>query len=168
MPEPLAGFNIGKYQASSLEHGPYRIELFADSLAASSTLPQQAASILDYFSTRWQPLGIHTLAISPVEGYFGQGFPGLVYLSNISYIPQEDRPAGLRNARLDSFFSEMLLPHEIAHQWWGNMVSPADYRSEWLFEAMSNYSALEFLEQSKGRAALDAVLESYRPRFTRC
>jgi aminopeptidase N len=54
------------------------------------------------------------------------------------------------------------LPHEIAHQWWGNTVSPADYRSEWLFEAMSSYSALEFLEQSKGRATLDAVLESYR------
>ncbi len=86
----------------------------------------------------------------------------MIYLSSIAYIPQEDRPAGLRNARLDSFFSEMLLPHEIAHQWWGNTVSPLDYRSEWLFEAMSSYSALEFLEQSKGRATPDAVLESYR------
>lgn len=162
VPEPLAGFNLGKYETSTLDHNPYRIELFSDSLAGSSHLPEEAASILDYFSARWQPLGIHTLAISPVEGYFGQGFPGLVYLSNISYIPQEDRPAGLRNARLDSFFSEMLLPHEIAHQWWGNMVSPADYRSEWLFEAMSSYSALEFLEQSKGRATVDVVLESYR------
>ncbi len=160
--EPLAGFNIGNYQATSLEHGRYLIELFANKLENSAELPEQAASILDYYSTRWQPLGIHTLAISPIEGYFGQGFPGLIYLSNISYIRQEDRPAGLRNPRLDSFFSEMLLPHEIAHQWWGNMVSPADYRSSWLFEAMSNYSALEFLEQSKGHAALDAVLESYR------
>jgi aminopeptidase N len=42
------------------------------------------------------------------------------------------------------------------------MVSPFDYRSTWLFEAMSTYAALEFLEQSKGRAALDDVLESYR------
>ena len=125
-------------------------------------MPAQAASILDYYSNRWLPLGIHTLAISPVEGYFGQGFPGLIYLSSISFLREEDRPAGLRNPRLDSFFSEMLLPHEIAHQWWGNMVSPADYRSVWLFEAMSSYSALEYLEQSKGRAAMDDVLESYR------
>jgi hypothetical protein len=162
VPEPLAGFNIGNYEASSIEHGHYRVELFANRLENSATLPEQAASILDYYSTRWQPLGIHTLAISPIEGYFGQGFPGLIYLSNISYIRQEDRPASLRNARLDSFFTEMLLPHEIAHQWWGNMVSPSDYRSAWLFEAMSNYAALEFLEQNKGRAALDDVLESYR------
>lgn len=162
VPEPLAGFNLGNYESSSLDHGPYRIELFANTLQNAVTLPQQAASILDYFSARWQPLGLHSLAISPVEGYFGQGFPGLIYLSNVSYIRQEDRPAGLRNARLDSFFSEMLLPHEIAHQWWGNMVAPADYRSDWLFEAMSSYSALEYLEQNKGRAALDDVLESYR------
>ena len=162
VPEPLAGFNIGKYQSSSTEHGSYRIELYANTLESSSTLPQQAASILDYFSARWQPLDVHSLAISPVEGYFGQGFPGLIYLSNVSYIRQEDRPAALRNPRLDSFFTEMLLPHEIAHQWWGNMVSPFDYRSEWLFEAMSSYSALEYLEQSKGRAVLDDVLESYR------
>ncbi len=162
VPEPLAGFNIGSYEVSGEDHGGYHIELFANTLQNSATLPQQAASILDYFSTRWQPLGIHTLAISPVEGYFGQGFPGLIYLSNVSYIRQEDRPAGLRNARLDSFFSEMLLPHELAHQWWGSMASPADYRSEWLFEAMSSYAALEYLEQSKGRAALDDILESYR------
>lgn len=162
VPEPLAGFNIGNYQSSSQDHPPYRIELFANSLSNSVSLPAEAAGILDFFSSRWQPLDIHTLAISPVEGYFGQGFPGLIYLSNVSYIPQENRPANLRTVRLDSFFSEMLLPHEIAHQWWGNMASPADYRSEWLFEAMSSYAALEYLEKTKGRAALNEIMQSYQ------
>ena len=162
VPEPLAGFNMGNYEASTAEHGRYRIELFANKLENSAGLPAQAASILDYYTARWKPLPIHSLAISPIEGYFGQGFPGLIYLSSISYLREEDRPSQLRNAQLDSFFSEMLLPHEIAHQWWGNMVSQANYRTAWLFEAMSNYSALEFLEQNKGRAAADAVLERYR------
>jgi hypothetical protein len=162
VPEPLAGFNLGDYETSTLEHGRYRIELFANKLGNSSQLLGQAASILDNYTARWLPLNIHSLAISPIEGYFGQGFPGLIYLSTVSYVRQEDRPAALRNTLLDSFFSEMLLPHEIAHQWWGSMASQADYRSAWLFEALSNYSALEYLEQTKGRAALDAVLEQYR------
>jgi hypothetical protein len=166
VPEPLAGFNMGDYDVSTMEHGPYRIEVFANKVAQSQDnpagLPTQAASILDKYTARWLPLNIHSLAISPIEGYFGQGFPGLIYLSSISYLREEDRPAQLRNPQLDSFFSEMLLPHEIAHQWWGCMVSQADYRASWLFEAMSNYAALEFLEQTKGRAALDAVLERYR------
>jgi hypothetical protein len=164
--ESLAGFNLGDYAASTLERGPYRIEVFANPLANLVTipaeLPAQAAGILENYTARWLPLNIHSLAISPIEGYFGQGFPGLIYLSSVSYLREEDRPAQLRNPQLDSFFSEMLLPHEIAHQWWGCMVSQADYRTAWLFEAMSNYAALQFLEETKGRPALDAVLERYR------
>jgi hypothetical protein len=160
--ESLAGFNLGNYEESSADHGRYRIELFANKLENSAGLPAQAASILDYFTARWEPLPIHSLAISPIEGYFGQGFPGLIYLSSVAYIREEDRPARLRNPQLDSFFSEMLFPHEVAHQWWGNMVSQADYRTAWLVEAMSNYSALEYLEQNKGRSAMEAILNRYR------
>jgi hypothetical protein len=160
--EPLAGFNLGEFQTSTLDHGRYRIELFANKLEHSPEMLAEAANILDNYTDRWLPLNIHSLAISPIEGYFGQGFPGLIYLSTISYTRQEDRPASLRNPLLDSFFSEMLLPHEVAHQWWGSMASQADYRTAWLFEAMSNYSALEYLEQTKGEAAMDAVLEQYR------
>jgi hypothetical protein len=168
--EPLAGFNLGNYEASTLEHGPYRIEVFGNRseqlVNHPVELPAQAANILDRYAARWLPLNIHSLAISPIEGYFGQGFPGLIYLSSVSYVREEDRPVELRNVLLDSFFSEMLLPHEIAHQWWGCMVSQADYRTAWLFEAMSNYAALQFLEETKGRAALDAVLERYRNDLT--
>jgi aminopeptidase N len=67
---------------------------------------------------------------------------------------------------LDAFFSDMLLPHEIAHQWWGNVVTQANYRTAWLMEAMPNYSALEFLEDSKRISARDVVLDSYRRELT--
>jgi len=38
------------------------------------SIPADAASVLDYYSRRWMPLPIRSLAISPIEGYFGQGF----------------------------------------------------------------------------------------------
>jgi hypothetical protein len=164
-PEPLAGFNLGNYTVASEDHGRYHIEFYADKSSALGSLPAipaQTASVLDYYSARWMPLPTRSLAISPIEGYFGQGFPGLIYLSNISYLREEDRPASLRNPRLNSFFSEVLLPHELAHQWWGNIVKNADYRTAWLMEAMANYSAFEFLERSKGAAAIDDSLAAYR------
>ena len=115
VPEPLAGFNVGDYEERTIERGPYRIEVFdnhSEHLATRpAELPSQAANILANYTARWLPLNIHSVAISPIEGYFGQGFPGLIYLSSISYVREEDRPAQLRNALLDSFFSEMLLPH---------------------------------------------------------
>lgn len=188
VPERLAGFNLGDYSTVFEEHGRYRVECYANRAAAASLkkpgasvripesptaggilqdLPKETESILDDYTQRWVPLPIHSVAVSPIAGYFGQGFPGLIYLSTISYLREQDRPSELRGARLDTFFSEMLLPHEVAHQWWGNIVSAADYRTDWLMEAMANYSALQFLERSKGTAAMHEVLATYRDDLTK-
>ena len=44
----------------------------------------------------------------------------------------------------------------------GNVISSADYRTDWLMEAMASESALEVLEQAKGRAAVAQILELYK------
>ena len=49
----------------------------------------------------------------------------------------------------------MLQAHETAHQWWGNRVTAATYRDHWLMEALANYSALLYLEKSKGGKRVD-------------
>jgi hypothetical protein len=167
IPEAFAGFNLGAYTVSTAEAGPYRIEFFANRTSRPlADLSAQTANVLDYYTKRWIPLRTRSLAVTPIEGYFGQGFPGLIYLSNVSYIREEDRPIDLRNPRLDAFFSDMLLPHEIAHQWWGNVVTQANYRTAWLMEAMPNYSALEYLEDGKRASARDLILDSYRRDLT--
>ena len=165
VPEALAGFNLGDYDTSSFDHGRYHVDLCIERSAArvlDSNLAKETSDVLDQYSERWSGLPIHTLAVSPIDGYFGQGFPGLIYLSNISYIRPQDRPANFRDSRMNVFFSDLLLPHEVAHQWWGNIVRQSDYRTGWLTEAMANDSALQYLEQFKGKAAADAVLDSYR------
>src|SRR5581483_4813406 len=48
------------------------------------------------------------------------------------------------------------------HQWWGNMVVPADYRAGWIIEAIANDSALQFIGRTQGRDAVAAVLNGYR------
>ena len=176
VPEALAGFNLGDYDLSAEEHGLYRVECYGNkaSIVLLNTpdegledISKDTERILDYYTHRWIPLPIRSIAVSPIPGYFGQGFPGLIYLSTVSYIRQEDRPARLRNPRLDSFFSDLLLPHEVAHQWWGNIVNSADYRTSWLMEAMANYSALQFLDKTQGSAAVDAALTRFRDDLTR-
>jgi len=171
-PAVLAGFNLGEYTVRQQEHNRYSIEIdsprtLSAELTADPTLPEQAASILDHYTRRWVPLPIKNLAVTPIAGYFGQGFPGLIYLSSVSYVKVENRSAALRNSRFDAFFSELLLPHEIAHQWWGNIVRAADYRSAWITEAMANESALEYIESTKGAAARDEILSGYRQDLVR-
>jgi Peptidase family M1 domain len=177
-PERFAGFNLGDYTSISQQRGQYEIECDAnqanhdipslngaaegnqDSLAHA--ILSETGDLLEAYGRRWGPLPLHDIVVSPVPGYFGQGFPGLIYLSTVSYVNRADRPQALRTPGIDTFFSEMLLPHETAHQWWGNVISSANYRTDWLMEAMSSESALELLEQAKGRAAVAQILELYK------
>ncbi len=167
LPVALAGFNLGDYSVRTEQHGRYLLEIDSPNVANAAALEDpdlaaKAEKILDEYGKRWMPLPRHSLSISPIAGSFGQGFPGLIYLSSVSYIKEENRAAALRNARSDAFFSELLLPHELAHQWWGNIVRQADYRSAWITEAMANDAALEHIERTNGAAARDEILESYR------
>ena len=166
-PVALAGFNLGDYSVRTEKHGRYVLEIDSPNVVNAAELEdpklvEKAEEILDDYGKRWMPLPRRSLAISPIAGSFGQGFPGLIYLSSVSYFKEENRALAWRNARSDAFFSELLLPHELAHQWWGNVVRQADYRSAWITEAMANDAALEHIEKTDGAAARDEILESYR------
>lgn len=170
VPEPLAGFNLGDYVTSTLDKGSYRVDCYSEksmSAVLDPDLPAKTVEILKEYTRWWSPLPSRDIAVSPIDGYFGQGFPGLIYLSSVSYVLQQDRPSQIRGGRFDVFFSDLLLPHEIAHQWWGNIVREANYRAAWLSEAMASDSSLEYLRGSKGESAVDAVLSRYRDELAK-
>lgn len=123
---------------------------------------RESAQALEFFAARFGPPALKHLTISPIPGRFGQGFPGLVYISTLSYYNPGDRPLARMSAQAQLFFSEQLRAHEIAHQWWGNLVAAAGYHDEWLVESLADYSALLFLEHAKGPRVLEEVLARYR------
>jgi len=125
-------------------------------------LTRNLLDMLDFMTEEFGPIPIRNLAITPIPGGFGQGFPGLVYLSTLAYVSPGQLPPRLRERSELTFYSELLETHEVAHQWWGNLVVPASYHDDWLIESLANYSALLLLERRKGVKALDAVLDDYR------
>jgi hypothetical protein len=131
-------------------------------LARLSSLATEMAGAMEWMSAHFGPPPLKTLTVSPIPGYFGQGFPGLVYLSTVSFLVERDRPAHLRTASQITFYNDILHAHEAAHQWWGNVVTAESTKEEWLQEALANYSAMLLLEKRKGARALDAVLDDYR------
>jgi Peptidase family M1 domain len=125
-------------------------------------LTRDVIETLDFMTEEFGPTPIRNLAITPIPGGFGQGFPGLVYLSTLAYLDPGQLPPRLRERSEATFFSDLLEAHEVAHQWFGNMVVPVSYHDDWLIESLANYSALLLLERRKGSKALDAVLDDYR------
>jgi hypothetical protein len=133
-----------------------------DPAARMDELTVNLLDTLDFMTEQFGPSPIRNLAVTPIPGGFGQGFPGLVYISTLAYLNPGQFPQPLRERSKQTFFSELLETHEVAHQWWGNLVVPASYHDEWLIESLANYSALLLLERKKGVKAIDDVLDDYR------
>ena len=133
-----------------------------DPLARLNTVATDVSACFQYFSGLFGPPALNALTVSPIPGTFGQGFPGLVYLSTVSYLDPLERPANTRSASLQTFFSDLMEAHEVAHQWWGNVVVPRSYQDEWLLEGLSHYSALLWIEKKKGSKALEEVMAEFQ------
>lgn len=125
-------------------------------------LSTQIDGALEFMTAQFGPMPLRTLTVSPIPGFFGQGFPGLVYLSTFAYLSPDERAAKMKDKAAQTFFSDLLPAHELAHQWWGNLVAAESYPDEWVMESLANYSAMMYLEKRKGPKAMEQVLEDYR------
>ena len=133
-----------------------------DPAARLQHLALEITGALEFMASHFGPPVLKYLTIAPIPGTFGQGFPGLIYLSTLAYLDPKQRPAAARNQAAEMFYSEILHAHETAHQWWGNVVTTSSYEDDWIMEALANYSALLYLEKRKGGRALDTVLTNYK------
>ena len=139
-----------------------RHSLAPDPLGRLRVVAADVSACLQYFTSLFGPPAINSLTIAPVPGSFGQGFPGLIYLSTIAYIDAAERPAFARSLQNQMFFSDLIQAHEVAHQWWGNVVVPAGNQDEWILEGLANYSAMMWLEKKKGPKVVEQLLQQYR------
>jgi len=128
-------------------------------------LAGKVAGAFEFMREHFGPPPTPSLTVSPIPGTFGQGFAGMLYLSTMAYLSPEDRPPATREGYQDYFYNEILHAHETGHQWWGNVVTSAGYRDEWIMEALANYSALMLLENRRGSTELANVLNQYRERL---
>jgi Peptidase family M1 domain len=104
-----------------------------------------AVRAVDFFSKRFGPYPYSSLDLTQMPGHLSQGWPGLVFLTSLSFLtPGEETDLHLNPGQ--EIFNRLVLPHEIAHQWWGDLVGWHSYRDQWIVEALANYSALMMLE----------------------
>ena len=118
---------------------------------------------LDFYSSLFGPFHYGELKVTQIPGQFGQGYPGLLYVSTLSFLAREDLARLGLSARRQEHFLDLVPAHEVAHQWWGNWVQLPRYRDQWLAESLAAYSSLLYLEQPPGGEAVRRRwLERYR------
>jgi Peptidase family M1 domain len=134
--------------------------------AALKQLGKDMDASIRFYESYNGPFPFRTLSVSQIPGTFGQGWPGLLYISTYSFLPTEaQRRAGL-STNAQEHFSEIVPFHEVAHQWWGNVVGWASYRDQWIDEALANYMALLFADTRKNPDhTLRVWLQRYRQKL---
>jgi hypothetical protein len=120
----------------------------------------ESARALDFYSRRFGPYPYASLALTQMPGASSQGWPGLIYLSSYSFLTTEQR-SQLHMGAVNETFSNQVIAHETAHQWWGDLVTWSTYHDQWMMEALANYSSLMMLE-SEDPARFRAAMDKYR------
>lgn len=121
------------------------------------------ADSIQFFEKLNGPFPFDHLDVSQIPGNFGQGWPELLYLSTLAFLPPETEKQAGMGERAQQAARELLPFHEVAHQWWGNVVVSASYRDSWIEEAMANYLSLLYSDSKKpGAHRLNDWLEHFR------
>jgi len=125
---------------------------FAPDTAHARRVFGRSAQMLDFYARLVGPFPYEKLANVQSATRFG----GMENASVIFY--SEQALAQGRNI-------ESTVAHEIAHQWFGNSVTPVDWPHLWLSEGFASYFGPLFFEEAEGPAAFRGMLEGNRQRY---
>jgi hypothetical protein len=132
----------------------------------AAVLKQLGTKLLDsvhYYEELNGAFPFSELDVSQIPGSFGQGWPGLLYLTTFVFLPPEAQQQAGLNERAQEQVQELVPFHEVAHQWWGNVEVPASYRDVWIEEGMADYQSLMYDEKrNPSKHALQEWLSRYR------
>lgn len=107
--------------------------------AMVKTMGIEMANTVRLFEKYFGPQPYKRLAVANIPYSYGQGWPGLIYLSAISFLDKTQQKAfGLEAYRRE--VGDFFRAHESSHQWWGHRVGWKSYHDQWLSEGFAQFS----------------------------
>lgn len=141
----------------SLAIHPYRIRTDYFYHGNNDSMPIVNYIIPSQFDNNNEKYGLVPDILEAFTGYFGE-YPFI----NEKYGNAEFLwGGGMEHQTLTSLSGpyEFLLAHELAHQWWGDMITCKDFHHIWLNEGFATYSEALWEESKGGLSALHSKMD---------
>jgi hypothetical protein len=171
-PIPVAGFNLGDFKTKEAKTPQgFDVTAYADvnlpdqfsdlteaaedtgrmalgNLSAVGALPNevsQGVAAIQIYSNFFGKLPYDHVALTEQTACnFGQSWPMLVYLPICGFWDDGVKHQ-LHLLDDDASYWREVTPHEVSHQWWGQLVGFNSYRDQWMSEGFANFSVGVFL-----------------------
>jgi len=171
-PVKYLSFLVGKLSLTQEAAGPPPLAAYisSDVRSVRKNLLTEAGRILEFYESRFGAYPFEKLSI--VQRLWrttgGHSPASFVIINDLPRVPYagtgiRERLIGNPDSPVDLTLQgkEYFLAHEIAHQWWGQGVTWARYRDQWLSEGLSQFSSALYLESKYGEDARTDILKKF-------
>jgi aminopeptidase N len=145
-PSYLYGFAAGRYARAQLAGGPSLWVLYAgETPERVQTMFAETARMIAFYEAKSGmklPERRYTQVLVAQNGDQEDASLSMIEKRSIEPILTDPQADGM-------------MAHELAHQWWGNLVTCSDWKELWLNEGMAGFMTAAYKEQRWGRAAYD-------------
>ena len=153
----LFGFAVGRFARAEERVGSARLSYLSD-VADGAELKRRFAETgqrVQFLSAKaGLPLPVNEYSQLLVQGREAQEAASYSVLGVDALGDNADDPA-----------EDWAIAHELAHQWWGNLVTCATLKDFWLNEGVTTFMTAAWKEHRYGRAAYEAELAVARGRL---
>jgi hypothetical protein len=173
-PLPVVGFSFGDFAMKEAKIGdplsdPLVVDAYANSekpdflsqveggvLGTLETTPMLANELnqgevaAQIYTNYYGPLPFPHIALTQQTACnYGQSWPMLVYLPICGFFDETQQHfLGLSDFSAATYW-QVVTPHEVAHQWWGQTVGFRGYSDQWMSEGFAHESASLFLQVTR-------------------
>ncbi|WP_395391235.1 M1 family metallopeptidase [Novosphingobium sp. BL-8A] len=155
----LYGFAVGRFARASAKAGSADLTYLSDA-ADSADLKRRFAATPDMVAFLSDKAGVPL----PNDGYSqllvdgDEAQEAATYsVLGIEALPTKDGDPA----------EDWAIVHELAHQWWGNLITCATLKDFWLNEGITTFMTAAWKEHRYGRAAYEAELDIARERLAK-
>jgi aminopeptidase N len=155
----LWGFTAARLQEATAAEGRVKLRFLAPGLtpAQLTTVFAHTGEILRFFAQRSgvsYPSGLYTQALLP-DGPAQE-------MAEMALMDEDYGRSVLEDPRED-----YLVAHELSHQWWGNLLTCADWSDFWLNEGTATYMTAAWKEHAWGTDEYEREMLIARQRYGR-
>lgn len=162
----LAAVHVGRF-VETREKGPddvpirnyFPARIWENAIPVFEDTADMMAFFIDTFGP--YPFEAYGVAVADTTLFFA------LETQTMSLFGAQVVPEAVIGSTTEASDAEVVVAHELAHQWFGNSITPANWEDIWLNEGFATYASALWIDHRYGEKAFDRMMRSFYNNLSR-